>query len=80
LFSGEDRYVVIELSEDLGNKLLLLFALAPIGKEFNMHLAMVVGLGNPGDSNEPLTGYRQMAVRILSYGKPACTGKFFLQS
>ena len=57
-----------------------LLASTPIGKEFNMHLAMVVGLGNPGDSHEPLTGYRQMAVRILSYGKPACTGKFLLQS
>ena len=53
--SGEDKYVAIERSEDPGNKLLLLFSLAPIGKEFNMHIAMVVSLGNTGGFHEPLT-------------------------
>jgi hypothetical protein len=80
LFSGEDRYVVIELSEDLGNKLLLLFALAPTGKEFNMSIAMVVSLGNAVGSHEPLTEYRQMAVLLSPYGKPGRTGNCLLQS
>jgi hypothetical protein len=34
---------------------LLLFSLAPTGKEFNMQMAMVVSLGITGGSDEPLT-------------------------
>ncbi|EAQ75066.1 hypothetical protein [Synechococcus sp. WH 5701] len=58
---------------------LLLLALTPTGKNFNMHLAMVVGLGNTGDSHERLASRRQMAVLKLPDGKSERTDNCFFQ-
>jgi len=49
----KDRYAVGDHSEGLGHILLIFLVLFPIGKEFSMHLAKVVGLGNAGGSSEP---------------------------
>jgi hypothetical protein len=59
---------------------ILTLSLVPIGKEINIYLAMVVGLGNAGGSHETLLWQRQMAVLVLPYGKPGCTGNCLLQS
>lgn len=37
----------------LGHVILILLLLSSITKDFSMHLAKVVGLGNAGGSNEP---------------------------
>jgi len=58
----------------------MLFSFAPIGKEFNMHIAMVVSLGTAGGCQEPLTESRQMAVILSPYGKPDCACNCLLQS
>lgn len=58
----------------------LVLALVPAGKEITIYLAMVVGIGNAGCSHETLPWQRQMAVLVLPYGKPGCTGHCLLQS
>ena len=53
---------------------ILLLALIPLAKEINMHLAMVMGLGNAGGSHGPLAWQGQMAALALPYGKPDHSG------
>lgn len=73
----KDRYVVAESFEWQNYILLLHFASTPIGKEFNMNLALDVDLGNAGYSHEPLVKQRQMAVLRLPYGKPSFANTSF---
>lgn len=59
--------------------LLILLVLSPICKEFGMHLAKFVGLGNAGGSNVPQWQQRQMAVLVLPHGKTYRTGNWVLK-
>jgi hypothetical protein len=58
----------------------ILVVLSPICKEFGMHLAKFVGLGNAGGSNVPQWWQRQMAVLALPHGKTYRTGSWVLKS
>lgn len=69
----------VVIPNGLSHMLLILFVLSSIGKEFGMHLAKVVGLGNAGGSNEPQCWQRQMAALALPYGKTYRTGNWVLQ-
>jgi hypothetical protein len=50
--SVNHRYFVSDHSKSISHMLLILLILSPISKEFSIHLAKVVGLGNAGDSKE----------------------------
>ena len=43
----------VTIPNDLSYTILILVVLSPICKEFGMHLAKFVGLGNAGGSNVP---------------------------
>jgi hypothetical protein len=76
----KDRYVVSDYSEGLCYMLLILLVLSLICKEFGMHFAKFVGLGNAGGSNVPQWYQRQMAVLALPHGKTYRTGNWVLKS
>jgi len=59
---------------------ILLLALFTLGKESNIHLAIVVGFRNTGGSHEPLAWQGQMAALTLPYGNPDLIGSCLLQS
>ena len=60
--------------------LLILVVLSPVCKEFGMHLAKCVVLGNAGGSNVPQWYQRQMAVLSLPHGRTYRAGNWVLKS
>lgn len=70
----------VTIPNDLSYTILILVVLSPICKEFGMHLAKFVGLGNAGGSNGPQWYQRQMAVLALPHGKTYLTGNWVLKS
>ena len=45
--------LLVTIANGLSYTILILVVLSPTFKEFGMHLAKFVGLGNAGDSNVP---------------------------
>jgi hypothetical protein len=70
----------VTIPSDLSYTILILVVLSPICKEFGVHLAKFVGLGNAGGSNVPQWYQRQMAVLVLPHGKTYRTGNWVLKS
>ena len=72
--------LLVTIANDLSYTILILVVLSPIFKEFGMHLATFVGLGNAGGSNVPQWWQRQMAVLALPHGRTYRTGSWVLKT
>jgi hypothetical protein len=72
--------LLVTIANGLSYTILILVVLSPICKDFGMHLAKFVGLGNAGGSNVPQWWQRQMAVLALPHGKTYRTGNWVLKS
>ena len=72
--------LLVSIANDLSHTILILVILSPICKEFGMHLAKFVGLGNAGGSNVPQWWKRQMAMLALPHGRTYRTGSWVLKS
>ena len=70
----------VTIPNGLSYTILILIFLSPVCKEFGMHLAKFVGLGNAGGSNVPQWWQRQMAVLALPHGRTYRTGSWVLKS
>ena len=70
----------VTIANGLSYTTLILVILSPICKEFGMHLAKFVGLGNAGGSNVPQWWQRQMSMLALPHGRTYRTGSWVLKS
>ena len=70
----------VTIPNGLSYTILILVVLSPVCKEFGMHLAKFVGLGNAGGLNVPQWYQRQMAVLALPHGRTYRTGNWVLKS
>jgi hypothetical protein len=71
--------LLVTIANGLSYTILILVVLSPIFKEFGMHLARFVGLGNAGGSNVTQWRQRQMAVLALPHGRTYRTGSWVLK-
>jgi hypothetical protein len=72
--------LLVTIANGLSYTTLILVILSPICKEFGMHLAKFVGLGNAGGSSVPQWYQRQMAMLALPHGRTYRTGSWVLKS
>ena len=72
--------LLVTIANSLSYTILILVILSPICKEFGMHLAKLVVLGNAGGSNVPQWWQRQMAMLALPHGRTYRTGSWVLKS